>query len=49
MSVVQSEEHRALALQAALESFVLLKNIPNEGLPMENVVNTACVGVVYPS
>ena len=43
MSVVQSDEHRALALQAALESFVLLKNEPKEGLPIRGPVPSLCV------
>eukprot|EP00731_Ephydatia_muelleri_P029897 Em0021g420a len=43
MNPYTTDEHRALALQAALESIVLLKNTPLTGLPIENEVDTACV------
>ena len=42
LSVIQSQEHRALSLKAALESMVLLKNNKTNGLPLGTVDN-ACV------
>ena len=43
MSVVQSEEHRNIALEAALETVVLLKNTKEKGLPITKPVKSACV------
>ena len=43
MSVVQSKEHRALAIKAAVMSFVLLKN-DNNTLPLKTPLSSAAVG-----
>ncbi|CAH1799150.1 unnamed protein product [Owenia fusiformis] len=44
LSVIQSPEHRMLSLQAAMQSFVLLKN-QNDFLPMDNrIIRLAVVG-----
>ena len=40
---VQSDGHRKLSLQAALESFVLLKNDKARGLPLTTPAQTACI------
>lgn len=40
---VQSDAHRALSLRAALESFVLLKNDREKGLPLKSPTQSACV------
>ena len=40
---VQSDAHRRLSLRAALESFVLLKNDKERGLPIKSPKQTACV------
>jgi beta-glucosidase len=43
LSVIQSEEHRAISLTAAMKSFVLLKN--KDGfLPIRKKYNTISVG-----
>ena len=43
---IQSPAHRALSLQAALESIVLLKNSEKNGLPISSsTMYTACVSL----
>ena len=44
MSVVQSEKHRELAVEAALQTFVLLKN-DNNLLPMKAPISKIAVCV----
>ena len=44
LSIIQSQEHRELSLQAAMKSFVLLKNDDN-ALPMDEV-DKVCVCVL---
>ena len=46
MSVVQSPEHRALAVRAAQMTFTLLKN-ENNILPLKRTVTDLAVSVVY--
>ena len=45
--IIQNEAHRNLALSAAQESIVLLKNAdPPQGLPL-GAVDTACVSSIH--
>ena len=43
---IQSKEHRELALEAAIQSMVLLKNDPSNGLPITSPYKKACVSLV---
>ncbi len=40
---IQSKDHRELALEAAIQSMVLLKNDPSNGLPITLPYKKACV------
>ena len=42
---IQSKDHIELALEAAIQSMVLLKNDPNNGLPITSPYKKACVSL----
>ena len=42
---IQSKDHIELALEAAIESMVLLKNDPEKGLPTTSPYKKACVSL----
>ena len=46
LDFIQSKEHRDLALEAATQSMVLLKNDPSNGLPITSLYKKACVSLV---
>ena len=44
---IQSKEHIQLAYDMAVQSIVLLKNAPDNGLPITSPYNKACVSLIF--
>ena len=43
---IQSKDHIELAIEAAIQSMVLLKNDPSNGLPITSPYKKACVSLL---